>query len=96
MPEPAPVRPATHEEVRARLLGMIGEITRRDPAEAAGASDATPCVGGGLLNDSLDVLEFVVALQREFGISIRDGDLGRKVLTDLGTVTRYVLENRIK
>jgi acyl carrier protein len=96
MPDPGPVRHATHEEIRARLLGMICEITRREPAETAGSSDATPCVGGGLLNDSLDVLEFVVALQREFGISIRDGEVGRHVLTDLGTVTRYVLEHRVK
>ncbi len=93
MPDAAPPPAATHAETRARLVEIIALITRQDPPAV---SDATPCVGAGLLGDSLDVLEFVVSLQREFGVSIRDSDAGRTVLTDLGTLTRYVMEHRSK
>jgi len=96
VPEPGELVPATHQEIRGRLVSMIGEITRRDVPDPSAITDATLCVGSGLLTDSLDVLEFVVALQREFGVSIRDGDVGRTVLSDLGTLTRYVLEHRVR
>lgn len=77
--------------MRDRLVAMICEITRTDPAEVGAVDDATPCVGGQLLTDSLDVLEFIVTLEREFGVSVRDGDVGREVLANLGTLTDHVM-----
>lgn len=81
-------------QIRDRLLAMMCDITRRDVAEIGEITDGTPCIGGNLLTDSLDVLEFVVALEREFGISIRDGDVGRQVLANVGAVTDHVLASR--
>lgn len=91
---PSEARSTTRDEVRARLLTIICDITRTDLARARELPDDTPCVGGDLLRDSLDVLEFVVALQREFGLAIRDGDAGREILTNLGTVTDHVMASR--
>ncbi|MCE9634209.1 MAG: acyl carrier protein [Planctomycetes bacterium] len=87
---PSPSR----DQVRDRLVAMMCDITRRTAAEIGEVSDATPCVGGALLSDSLDVLEFVVALEREFGVSIRDGDAGHKALANLGTLTDHVVASR--
>lgn len=91
--------PAAHEALRAELVRLIGEVMKRDPADpsdAAPVTDLTPCVGGRLLLDSLDVLEFVVALDRVYGASLRDGAAGRTVLANLGTLTRFVAANRIR
>jgi acyl carrier protein len=87
-------RAMSRDEVRARLVAMMCEITRTDPAEIGEVADDTPCVGGRLLNDSLDVLEFVVGLEREFGISIRDGDSGRQLLASVGALADHVVATR--
>jgi acyl carrier protein len=91
---PAPPVEETHEQLRARLAALMRSIARRDPAEPFEPRDDARCVGEALLSDSLDVLEFVVALDRDFGVSIRDGNVGREVLRDLGTLTRFVREGR--
>jgi acyl carrier protein len=84
----------SREQVRDRLVAIMCDITRRDVAEAGEIRDETPCVGGRLLSDSLDVLEFVVALEREFGVSIRDGDAGREALASVGAITDHVIAAR--
>lgn len=94
MPDPASV--SSREHVRRRLVAIMCEITRREVAEAGPVGDDTPCVGGPLLQDSLDVLECVVALEREFGVSIRDGDTGRQALANLGTLTDLVLATKTR
>lgn len=91
--------PADHEALRAELVRRMCEVMRRDAADAvdpATVTDATPCVGGRLLLDSLDVLEFVVSLDRVYGASLRDGAVGRTVLANMGTLTRFVAANRTR
>jgi acyl carrier protein len=90
-----PPRPP-HDVLRKELVGLIAEATRRDAPDPATITDATPCVGGALLQDSLDVLELVVAIDRVYGVSLRDGEVGRAVLADMGTLTRYVAEHRVR
>jgi acyl carrier protein len=86
----------TEDALRQRLVSLMRTIARRDPAEAFEPRDDMRCIGDGLLVDSLDVLEFVVALDRDFGVSIRDGNMGREALQNVGALTRFVRENRIR
>jgi len=85
--------------LRAELVRLISEVMRHDPEEApdpATVTDETPCLGSPLLLDSLDVLEFVVALDRVYGVSLRDGDVGRSVLANMGSLTRFVAGSRTR
>ena len=52
--------------------------------------------GEGLGLDSIDSLELIVLLNREFGIIIRDPKEGRKVLVDINTMVEYIEKNRTK
>jgi acyl carrier protein len=52
--------------------------------------------GEGLGLDSIDSLELIVLLNREFGIVIRDPKEGRKVLVDINTMVDYIENNRTK
>ena len=52
--------------------------------------------GEGLGLDSIDSLELIVLLNREFGIVIKDPKEGRKVLVDVNTMVAYIEKNRIK
>ncbi len=52
--------------------------------------------GEGLGLDSIDSLELIVLLNREYGIIIRDPKEGRKVLVDINTIVAYIEKNRTK
>lgn len=58
--------------------------------------DDEPLFGEGLGLDSIDSLELIVLLQREYGISIKDPKEGRKVLVDINTMADYIEKNRTK
>jgi acyl carrier protein len=50
--------------------------------------------GEGLGLDSLDAVEIVVMLQRQFGISPKDMDNKKEVFSSVKTLAQYVIENR--
>ena len=52
-----------------------------------------PLFGGGVGLDSLDALELVVALEKEFGVRIPDADVGRKVLVSVETIVKFIEDN---
>lgn len=52
--------------------------------------------GEGLGLDSIDSLELIVLLNREYGIVIRDPKEGRKILVDVNTMVSYIEQNRTK
>jgi acyl carrier protein len=52
--------------------------------------------GEGLGLDSIDSLELIVLLSREYGIVIEDPKEGRKILVDINTMADYIEKNRTK
>ena len=52
-----------------------------------------PLFGGGMGLDSIDALELVIALEKEFGIRIADSATGKKVLISVDTIVNYIKEN---
>ena len=49
--------------------------------------------GEGLGLDSLDAVEIVVLLQRNYGLEINDMNEGKKVFHSIDTLANYVYEN---
>ena len=43
--------------------------------------------------DSIDALELVIALEKEFGARIPDSSVGRKVLVSVETIAKFIQEN---
>jgi acyl carrier protein len=58
--------------------------------------DEDPLFGDGLGLDSIDSLELIVLLNREYGITIKDPKEGRKVLVNINTMVDYIEQNRTK
>ena len=58
--------------------------------------DDVPLFGEGLGLDSIDSLELIVLLNREYGIVIKDLKEGRKALADVNTMVDYIEKNRTK
>lgn len=52
--------------------------------------------GDGLGLDSLDAVEIVVLLQRNFGLEVKDMENRKEIFTSIDTLAKYVFENRKK
>jgi acyl carrier protein len=58
--------------------------------------DDEPFFGGSLELDSIDSLELVVLLEREYGIKIKNPAEGRKILIDVNHMADYILQHSAK
>jgi acyl carrier protein len=47
-------------------------------------------VGGDLGIDSIDVLEMVIMIEKDYGVKIDNRELGVKVFATLGTLAEYI------
>ena len=80
------------EKLKSQIILFLN-LTDLTPADIA---DDEPLFGDGLGLDSIDSLELIVLLKREYGINIQDPKVGRKVLTDINTMADYIEQNRTK
>ena len=58
--------------------------------------DAEPLFGEGLGLDSIDVLEVVASIEKEFGVAIRSQEEGERVLTSVDGIAHYLVEKGCK
>jgi len=56
----------------------------------------SPLVGGDLGLDSIDVLELVMMLEKDYGVIVDSKELGMRVFSSLRNLAQYVLENRVE
>ncbi len=56
--------------------------------------DDEPLFGGDLGLDSIDSLELVVLLEREYGIKINNPAEGRKILVDVNHMAAYIIAHQ--
>jgi acyl carrier protein len=85
-------------QLRQRLKEQIIEFLNLTSLTPDKIKDDQPLFGDGegLGLDSIDSLELIVLLNREFGIVIKDPKEGRKVLVDVNTMVAYIEKNRTK
>lgn len=57
-------------------------------------NDDAPLFGDGLGLDSIDSLELMVLLERNYGIKIEDARDGRKVLQSVRSMADYIRANK--
>ncbi|MFA6499041.1 MAG: phosphopantetheine-binding protein [Desulfurivibrionaceae bacterium] len=50
-------------------------------------------VGGALGIDSIDVLEMVVMVEKDYGIVINSQEVGEKIFSSLAALAEYIAEN---
>ena len=83
-------------QLKQRLKEQIIEFLNLPSTTAADIADDEPLFGDGLGLDSIDSLELIVLLNREYGIVIKDPKEGRKVLDDINTMVDYIQQHRTK
>lgn len=69
---------------------LVNELKIQDitPEEIA---DTDPLFGEGLGLDSLDAVELVVIIQKNFDVQIADMDEGRKAFESINSLAEYIL-----
>jgi len=55
-----------------------------------------PLIGGGLGLDSIDTLELIVLMEKEYGATVPDVNVGRKVFSSVRALAQYIHDNRTK
>lgn len=58
--------------------------------------DSTPLFGEGLALDSIDALELIVMMDKDYGIRLTDPKEGRKIFESVDVMATYIAEHRTK
>jgi acyl carrier protein len=83
-------------ELKEKLKKQIIQFLNLTDLTPADIKDNEPLFGDGLGLDSIDSLELIVLLKKEYGITIKDPREGRKVLVDVNSMAAYIEEHAAK
>lgn len=75
-----------------KLKILIVETLRLEDITPAEIPDEEPLIGGGLSLDSIDALELVVRIEKEFGIKITSSEESRTALASVKTLAAFIRE----
>jgi len=78
------------EDLKTNIIETLN-LTDVEPADM---TPDTTFFEDGLKLDSIDILELAVMIEELYGVSIENRELGEKVFITLGTLARYIEENR--
>ncbi len=80
------------QELKEKIISTLGllDVAPEDIDEKGAL------VGGDLGLDSIDVLELVMMIEKEYGVKIDNKELGVKVFASLNALADYILNHRTK
>ena len=78
------------EELKGKLIALLN---LQDLTPETFDPDAQ-LVGGDLGIDSIDVLEMVVMVEKDYGVVINNQEMGREVFNSLRTLAEHIAKNR--
>jgi acyl carrier protein len=81
-----------HEQLINELKQKIVEILDLANLLPKSLDSDEPLVGGALGLDSIDVLEMVIMIEKDYGVRIDNRELGEKVFASLTTLAAYIAE----
>lgn len=78
------------------LKEQIIEVLNLEDMTAGDINADAPLFGEGLGLDSIDALELIVLLEREYGIKLTNPAEGKAIFKSVATIAEYVSKNRKK
>lgn len=81
-------------ELKLELKEKIIEQLNLEDLSVEEIADSEPLFGEGLGLDSIDALELIVMLDKDYGIKLADPKEGRKIFESIDTMAAYISANR--
>lgn len=84
------------EELIEQLKKQIIEVLNLEDLSPAEIDAEAPLFGEGLGLDSIDALELIVLMEREYGIKLSNPAEGKEIFRSVASIANYVSKNRKK
>nr|WP_314679663.1 phosphopantetheine-binding protein [uncultured Capnocytophaga sp.] len=79
------------------LKQKVIDVLNLEELSAEEINENTPLFGAdGLGLDSIDALELIVLLDKEYGIRLSDPKQGKEIFYSIATMAEYIQKNRTK
>ena len=84
------------ENLKEELKSKIIEVLNLEDVKPEDINDSAELFGSGLGLDSIDALELIVLLDKEYGIKLADPKKGKEIFESINTMAAYITEHRTK
>lgn len=84
------------EELKLELKALIIEALHLADLTPEDIEDDAPLFREGLGLDSIDALELMLLMEKNYGIRLANPQEGKKVFRSINTMAEYIQENRKK
>ncbi|MBA5247258.1 acyl carrier protein [Marnyiella aurantia] len=83
-------------DLREELKAKIIEVLNLEDVSAEEIANDAPLFGGGMGLDSIDALELIVLLDKQYGIKLADPKKGKEIFESIDTMASYIEQHRTK
>lgn len=84
------------DKLKAQLKEQILEALSLDEMKPEEIDDNAPLFGEGLGLDSIDALELIVLLEKQYGIKLSNPAEGKEVFKSINVMAEYIAKNRTR
>ena len=84
------------EELVLELKKEIIEVLNLEDVKPEDIENDAPLFGSGLGLDSIDALELIVLMEKNYGIKIKDPSAGKAIFKSINSMAEFVQANRKK
>ena len=82
------------ENLKKELKEKIIENLNLEDIEVEDIADDDMLFGDGLGLDSIDALELIVMLDKDYGIKLTDPKQGKSIFESINSMAQYITENK--
>jgi len=84
------------EDLTLKLKEEIIEILNLEDVKPEDIDENTALFGEGLGLDSIDALELIVLMEKNYGIKLQDPNQGKEIFKSVKIMADYIAANRTK